>query len=176
MENVQDLVNEIRSTISQKTSSRKDEIKVMRAMLNDTNYKVGVYDKNGLSGYYCPAESAKSMVTSILHNSAGLSESEAGVLAKNYEFSKADAENMLDISKEFIGTYMHTNRKIAFGGREKSDISIGIKEIESSSRPFPKVVGVDSNGKKIYGRGVTEISGYESMKVYAPCPSWIKNK
>ena len=45
MENVQQLINEIHNSISQKTASRKDEVRVMRAMLNDMNYKVAEYDK-----------------------------------------------------------------------------------------------------------------------------------
>ena len=174
MEKVQELVNEIKSTISQKTSSNKDEVKIMRAMMNDTEYKVGVYAKNGMIGEYCPADSAREMAASILHGAAGLTEKESTVLANNYTFGKSEAKCVVELSKEFINTYMHTGRKIALGGRATSDISIGIKEIESSERPFPKVVGIGDDGKKIYGRGVTKVGAYDSIKVYSPCPAWIK--
>jgi hypothetical protein len=176
MENVQNLIDEIKSNLTQKSSSRKDEVRVMKAMLNDTTYKVDVYDKSGKCGEYCPAESAKQLVASVLQNSAGISNTEADALAKGYEFSSQDAENMIGISKEFVNTYVHTGRKIAMGGREKSNISLELKEVEATSRPYPKVVGIDSNGKKIYGRGMSKIGAYEGLKVNAPCPAWISEE
>ena len=175
MENVQNLINEIKTNLTQKSSSRKDEVRVMKAMLNDTTYKVGVYDKSGKCGEYCPAESAKQIVSSVLQHSAGISNTEADALAVNYEFGTTEAENMVNISKEFINSYVHTGRKINMGGREKSNVSIELKEIEASSRPFPKVVGIDNNGKKIYGRGMSKVGAYESLKITAPCPAWIDN-
>ena len=173
MENVQNLINEIKNNLTQKSSSKKDEVRVMKAMLNDTSYKVAVYDKSGKVGEYCPAESAKQIVSSVLQHSAGITSTEADALAKGYEFSSQDAENMIGISKEFVNTYVHTGRKIAMGGREKSNISLELKEVEATSRPYPKVVGIDSNGKKIYGRGMSKIGAYEGLKVNAPCPAWI---
>ena len=73
MENVQNLINEIKNNLTQKSSSKKDEVRVMKAMLNDTSYKVAVYDKSGKTGEYCPAESAKQIVSSVLQHSAGIS-------------------------------------------------------------------------------------------------------
>lgn len=175
MENVQNLINEIKDNLTQKSSSKKDEVRVMKAMLNDTSYKVAVYDKSGKTGEYCPAESAKQIVSSVLQHSAGISNTEADALAVNYEFETSEAENMVNISKEFINSYVHTGRKINMGGREKSNVSIELKEIEASSRPFPKVVGIDNNGKKIYGRGMSKVGAYESLRITAPCPTWIDN-
>ena len=38
------------------TKSQKDEIAIMKAMLNDTEYKVSVYGSNGtVESEYCPA-------------------------------------------------------------------------------------------------------------------------
>jgi hypothetical protein len=177
MEKVDELVKEIKGTITQKTSSKKDEVRVMRAMLNDDTFKVGVYDKGGQVAEYCPAEAAHDMVATIIESAAKVSSEEAKILAKRYEFGKKEAETMVDISKEFVmNTYLHTGRKIALGGREKSDISLSLKEIEPGTRPFPKVIGIDSDGKKLYGRGVAKVSGYDGVKVYAPCPAWIKRE
>ena len=175
MENVQNLINEIKDNLTQKSSSKKDEVRVMKAMLNDTSYKVAVYDKSGKTGEYCPAESAKQIVSSVLQHSAGISNTEADALAVNYEFGTTEAENMVNISKEFINSYVHTGRKINMGGRERSNVSIELQELEASSRPFPKVVGIDNNGKKIYGRGMSKVGAYESLKITAPCPAWIDN-
>ena len=49
---VTELVNDIKSNLSQKSASRKDEIKVMQAMLNDTSYEVNIYGKDGAEGVY----------------------------------------------------------------------------------------------------------------------------
>lgn len=174
MEKVQELVKEIHSVITQTTGSKKDEVRVMRAMMNDDTYKVDVYDKSGKVDTYCPAQSARAMAASIIAGATKITADEAAALAKNYEFKRAEAEAMVDMSKEFINTYVHTGRKLPLGGRAKSDVSLSIKPIESGSRPFPKVTGTDSKGNKIYGRGIAKVGAYESIKVIAPCPSWIK--
>lgn len=175
MEKVNELLKEIKGTITQKTSSKRDEIRVMHAMLNDDTFKVDIYDKSGKTGEFCPAEAAREMAAAVIEKAAKVSAEEAKILAKRYEFGKKEAENMVDISKEFVmNTYPHTGRKIALGGREKSDISLALKEMEPGTRPFPKVIGIGADGKKMYGRGIAKVGAYESMKVYAPCPAWIK--
>ncbi len=176
MEKVNELVKEIRGVITQNGGNKKDEVRVMQAMLNDDTFKVDVYGKTGKTGEFCPAEAARDMAASIIEKTTRIASDEAKILSKRYEFGKKEAEHMVDISKEFVlGTYLHTGRKISLGGREKSNVSIGLKEVEAGSRPFPKVVGIDSKGEKIYGRGVAKVNPYESIKVYAPCPSWIKD-
>ena len=47
-ESVKDLVKEIKTGLSQTSSSRKDEIRVMKAMLNDPSYEVDEYGKDGV--------------------------------------------------------------------------------------------------------------------------------
>lgn len=175
MEKVKELIKEIHSVITQTTGSKKDEVRVMRAMMNDDTYKVDLYDKSGKIGTYCPAESARTMAASIISGATKISVNEAEALAKNYEFKRAEAEAMVDMSKEFINTYMHTGRKLPLGGRTKSDVSLSIKNIDAGTRPFPKVTGVDAKGNKIYGRGLAKVGSYESIKVYSPCPSWVKS-
>lgn len=176
METVEQLIKEIHGVITQTTGSRKDEIRVLKAMVNDKSYKVDLYDKTGKYGSFCPAEAMQDMATSIVSSAAKITHDEARSLINNYEFKKNEVEDLLDISKEFVHTYLHTGRKLNLGGREKSDISLSLKTIESGTRSFPKMVGYDNNGKPIYERGVTKVDGYESMKVYAPCPSWVKKE
>ena len=176
MEKVEELVKEIHGTITQTTGSHKDEVRVMRAMMNDITYKVDVYDKSGATSQFVPSEAVRDMAASIISGATKVSIEEAKVLANNYEFKKNEAEVMVDTSKEFINTYIHTGRKISIGGRKKSDISFSLKEIEPGTRTFPKAVGVDKDGNTIYERGVTKVDGYESIKVYSPCPAWIKKE
>lgn len=178
MEKVNELVNEIRGVITQIGGNKKDEIRVMQAMMNDDTFHVDVYDKNGKTDQtFCPAEAARDMTATIIEKATRVAPDEAKILAKRYEFGKKEAEAMVDISKEFVlGTYLQTGRKISLGGREKSNVSIGLKEVSAGTRTYPKCIGFDANGKKIFGRGIAKVSPYESIKVYAPCPEWINTE
>lgn len=173
-ENVKDLVLEIKENLSQVNSSQKDEVRVMKAMLNDPSYKVGIYGKGGKEGEYCPREDAVSIVTSVLHNAVSMSNAEAEVIADKYEFTKNEASAMVNMSKEFINTYLQTGRKLPLGGREKSDISISGKEVKPSTTTYPVKVGFDENGEAIWGKGTKEIKAHMSAKIHAGCPSWVK--
>ena len=174
METVKGLLNEIKSNLSQTASSSKDEVKVMKAMLNDKEYKVDIYGKNGKEGEYCPAEDARKMVASVMSSSAKIPQSEAEKLMENYEFKKSEATSMINISKEFVNTFIKTGRKLPLGAREKSNVSLSLKEVEESTRTYPKKVGVNADGTDRYEKAETKISAHESVKVHAPCPSWVK--
>ena len=50
MDTVRELVNEINNTRTQTSASAKDEVRVMKAMLNDPDFKVDVYGKSGVEG------------------------------------------------------------------------------------------------------------------------------
>jgi len=173
-ETVKALIEEIKGTITQVTSSRKDEARVMRAMMNDTSYEVGIYSKEGKSDSFNPSKAVRAMVASAMSGAAKIPQNEAATLMEKYEFKRAEAENLVDVSKEFINTYVHCGRKLQLGGREKSDVAVSLKEVEAGSRPYPKQIGVDADGNKIFGRGEAFVQGYESLKVYAPCPPWVK--
>lgn len=174
MENVQDLLKEISNSITQTTSSKKDEVRVMRAMMNDTEYEVGVYGKNGEEGKLNPSKAIRSMVASAMSGAAKISTAEAQEMMAKYEFKRSEAEALVDVSKEFVHTYIHSGRKLPLGGREKSDISMCLKPVDAGKRTYPKCVGYDKQGNKIYGSGESHVNAYESMKVYGPCPSWTK--
>jgi len=173
-EDVKVLINEIKTNLSQVNSSQKDEVRVMKAMLNDPEYKVGVYGKTGCEGTYCPREDAIAIVTSILHNAASMPNAEAEVIAKDYEFTKNEATAMVGINKEFINTYLQTGRKLPLGGREMSDISISGKEVQASTKTYPAKMGFDENGEAIWGKGEKKIKAHMSAKIHASCPPWVK--
>ncbi len=100
MENVQNLIQTIREGLTQQNSSQKDEVAVMKAMLNDREYQVGIYAKEGQVGTFCPAEEARDMSASIISGATKIAIAEAKQLANEYEFTKNDAQNMVNISKE----------------------------------------------------------------------------
>ena len=76
---------------------------------------------------------------------------------------------LLNISKEFIHTYLETGKKLSLGGREKSDISFYKKTVDSYHISSPIL---QSDGS--YIRKGTIIPTYETIKVDNKCPSWIK--
>ena len=176
MEKVKELINEIKSNLSQVSSSQKDEVRIMKAMLNDKDFEVDVYDKEGVVGTYNPAKSTRAMMASVIAGTTRISNEEASALIENYEFKKSEAESLVNLSKEFVNTYLQTGRKLPLGGREKSNVSLVLKEIKEQPRRFPRKVGVNPDGTAKYDNGIVTVEAYESVKLVAPCPSWVSKK
>lgn len=174
MEKVKELIQEIRTNLSQTSSSQKDEVKVMRAMLNDKEYQVEVYGKEGLKETYCPAQDVRQMMASVMSSTTKVPVQEAESLMDSYEFKKNDASTMINVSKEFTNTFLQTGRKLPLGGREMSNVSLSLKEVEATTRTYPKKVGVNTDGSGRYEKAETNVNAHQSVKVHAPCPSWVK--
>ncbi len=173
---VEKMIKEIRDNLSQVSSSQKDEVAVMQAMLNDPTYKVGVYKKDGHDHDYCPAEEAREMIGRIISSTTKVGAQEAKALGNDYQFTKADATTMIGISKEFVNTYLQTGRKLPMGGRADSDSSLELKTVEAKTSGFPKKMGVGTDGKPIYKIEQTEVPAHSGIKSSSPCPSWIIKK
>lgn len=169
MSTTQKLIDDIKFSLAQKSSSTKDELEVMRCMLNDPDYAVTVYNKKGVCGEFNPCKEFRKMCASIIAGTTRIPIEEANAAMENYEVKKSDARVMIDLSKEFINSYSQTGRKIPLGGREKSNISLCIKRIPERSRSYPSRTGVTE-----YSRVDTTIPAHDSMKVYGPCPPWTK--
>jgi len=174
MDNLKEIIADIKNNLSQTSASRKDEVTVMRGMLNDTTFTVGVYGKDGLVDTYCPAEDARSMVAGILKGAAHVTNQEAIQLAGNYEFTNSDATSMVRISKEFVNVYLDTGRKLPLGCREKSDVSLAKKEVAESTKIYPVKIGVEADGSDKWGTGTKTVPAHESIKVFGSCPDWCK--
>lgn len=171
---VKSLLKEISSNLSQTSASRKDEVRVMQAMINDTSYTVDIYGKDGPEMSYNPARDFKSMAANIISKAAKVPAAEAEKLVENYDATKSDAQTMVNISKEFVNTFLHTGRKLPLGAREKSDVSLSLKKVESSTRLYPAKVGVNDDGSDRYAKTPTTVPAHESVRVHAPCPDWIQ--
>lgn len=171
---VNELISEIRDNLSQSSSSRRDEIRIMQAMLSDDSYEVHVYDRDGAYVPYNPAKDFKNMCASIMANATKISKAEAIQLMNGYEVTKSEASSMINLSKEFINTFIETGRKLPLGGRETSDISLSIKRIEATTRMYPKKIGVNDDGTDKYSTIPASIPGHTSIRVHAPCPTWVK--
>lgn len=173
MTKVSELVQEIRSNLNQTYSSTKDEERVMRAMLNDQEYSVGLYSKEGKVGEFNPSESARSMIASVISATTGVSKDEAQKLANDHVFRKSESQSFVDISKEFVNTYTQTGRKLPIGGREKSDVALSLKELPDRIVTYPKKIGVNPDGSSIYENGEVKVKAHNSLKVHSSCPEWI---
>ena len=168
------LLEEINGNLSQTSSSRKDEIRVMQAMLSDPTYEVTVYGRDGAEGTYNPTLDFRNMCASIISNAAKVPAAEAAQLMEGYSVRKGEATSMVNISKEFVNTFMKTGRKLPLGAREKSDISLSLKKVDATTRMYPQKIGVNDDGSDRYSKAPTTIPAHESIRVHAPCPSWVK--
>ena len=62
-ENTKALIEEIKKNLSQTSASQKDEVRVMKAMLNDKDYVIDLYSNEGKVGTYCPSRDARDMIS-----------------------------------------------------------------------------------------------------------------
>lgn len=162
-----ELIKNIKENLSQASASNKDEVAVMRAMLNDKNFKVTSYSNSGTTEH-CPAEEFRGMLSNVVSATTKISKAEAENLVDSYEAKKSDAETMVALSKDFTNSYLRTGRKINLGGTEKSNISIQLKEVKESVKRYPKKV---DGG---YVKAETKVPAHEGLTVTAPCPDWAR--
>lgn len=162
MENARVIIGEIKDRVQQKSSSRKDEITVMRAMLNDPTYQVGIYSKEGKIADYSPYADSRKMFANIIAETTKIASQEAQELSNAYEVTRSDASAMVNISKEFVNTYLTTGRKLPLGGRKMMDASLILKSVKERDKITP-------NSDK-----VTRIPAHEAVKAMCPYPTWLK--
>ena len=169
MSTVKDLIKDIELNLSQKSASQKDEVRVMKEMLNDPTYKVGEYTKDGKVGEYCPREDAEKIAASILSNGAKLPGPEAKSIASGYNFTATEANAMVNISKEFINTYIRCGRKLPIGGREDMNVALLFKKVEAQDKKLPS----NMLGGKVDKTNV-KIPAHATIKAQGGCPKWIR--
>ena len=166
---VQELINDIRENLKQKSASRRDEEAVMRAMLNDRNFVVKDWSSQET---HCPATEYREMVAGIIASTTKMPKVEACSIVDSYEVKKSDASTMVTLSEDFVNSALRTGRKINLGATEKSDISIQLKEIPETQKKFPMKTGVNEDGSPRYEKNETTIPAHEGLKVSSPCPKW----
>lgn len=167
--NVQELIQNIKDNLKQKSASRRDEEAVMRAMLNDRDFVVRDYSTHET---HCPSTEYREMVAGIISSTTKMPKVEACAVVDGYEVKKSDASTMVTLSKDFFNCALRTGRKINLGATEKSDISIQLKEIPETQKKFPMKTGVNEDGSPRYEKNETTIPAHEGLKVSSPCPKW----
>ena len=162
-----DIIKYVKSNVTQCSSSKKDEITVMQAMMNDTNFSVDVYSKGGKVDEYYPSRELRKVVTNVVASTTHIPVKEATELVNAYEFTRVDAAAMVNMSKEFVNTYLQTGRKLPLGGRKNSDIELMWKNIEDRTTEIPIK---SETGERMN----TFIPAHGGIKAINPCPEWLK--
>lgn len=132
------LIKSIKESTKQLGANRIDEVSVMTCMLNDKDFRVGIYDKSdGYIGSRCPANEATMFVKNIIQNATGLDSKDSLHLAESYNFTKKDATFLLSNMRDFMDTYMRTGRKFNILQNEFSEAAIYTKEVASVTKKVP---------------------------------------
>ena len=162
MEKMKELMAEIKEvTKKQKSANKINEIQVMKAMLNDPDFTVSVYDKNkGFIGTKNPHEEAVKFAANICTSITGIDSKSADELASNYEFTKKDAIFMVDTAKTFVQTYMETGRKLPIIQSETSQAELLVKHVEAKEKNIP--------GKS----ETTKVAAYDKVVCRSKCPKY----
>ena len=167
MTSAYDIIKDVKSNVTQCSSSKKDEITVMQAMMNDTNFSVDVYSKGGKVDEYYPSRELRKVVTNVVASTTHIPVKEATELVNANEFTRVDAAAMVNMSKEFVNTYLQTGRKLPLGGRKNSDIELMWKNIEDRTTEIPIK---SETGERLN----TFIPAHGGIKAINPCPEWLK--
>ena len=135
---LEQIISDIKRSTSQIAINKVDEVRVMKSMLNDKDFTIGIYDKNnGYIGQKSPHNEAVKFAKNIIAGSTGLDSKDAMHLAENYEFTKKDANFLLDNMRDFLYVYTGTGRKINIMQSAATEAAIFTKEIPASKKSVP---------------------------------------
>jgi DNA-binding NarL/FixJ family response regulator len=163
---LEQLVSDIKKSTNQIAINRVDEVRVMKAMLNDKDYTIGVYDKGaGYIGQRSPHDEAVKFVKNVVAGATGLDNRDAMHLAENYEFTKKDANFLLSNMRDFLYTYAGTGRKINVMQSATTEACLFTKEIAPSTKRVPDK---DNPGQT---KSVST-SGYTKLVSASKCPKY----
>lgn len=163
---LENLVSQIRKNAKQIAVNKVDEVSVMRSMLNDPEFTLGVYDKStGYIGQRSPHKEAISFVKDIVAGATGLDSKESELLANNYEWTKKNANFLVTNMKDFLNVYTSTGRKITVVQNADTEGSIYTKEAPSITKSIPDK---DNPGKS---KQVTTIP-YVKLVSQTHCPKY----
>jgi hypothetical protein len=154
---LEQLISDIKKNTNQIAINKVDEVKVMKSMLNDKNFSIGVYDRNiGYIGQKCPHNDAVKFVKGVIAGATGLDNKDAQLLAENYEFSNRDANFLLENMRDFLYVYTNTGRKINIMQSANTEACLYTKEVNSSIKQIPDK---DNPGKtrSIETKGYTKL-------------------
>lgn len=166
---LESLVQEIKNSTNQIAINKVDEVRVMKAMLNDKDFTLGVFDKAaGYLGQKSPHEDAVKFVKNVIQGATGLDSKDSKHLAENYEFTNRDANFLLNNMKDFLSVYTDTGRKINLIQNADTEAAVFTKHIESSDKLIPDK---DNPGKT----KKVKTASYTKLISTSKCPRYNKD-
>jgi hypothetical protein len=163
------LVKEINDSLPVKANgekvtsiSGKNERAFMRSMINDSEYLPERRDSKGVAYCATPAQDMRDLSADIISKAAKISLEEANKLVENHEFSNANADKLLNITKDFTLGYLETGRKLQIGAGDDYNISIAFKNVKEKENRSP------SNNQMV------KCPAHRTLRVYGKNPSWNK--
>lgn len=135
---LEQLVSKIKQEAKQVAINKVDEVLVMRSMLNDKQFTLGIYDKNqGYIGQRSPHNEAVGFVKNVISGATGLDRKDSEILAENYEFTKKDANFMLSNMRDFLTVYSTTGRKINVIQNANTEACLYAKPVDATNKRVP---------------------------------------
>lgn len=132
------LVSDIKKNTKQIAINKVDEVKVMRSMLNDPDFSIGIYDKSqGYIGQKNPHSEAVKFVKNIVQDATGLDSKDSMHLAEQYKFTNRDANFLLSNMRDFLYVYTGTGRKINVMQSSDTEASLFIKSVKATEKYIP---------------------------------------
>ena len=181
MKTFEDVYNEIKSNVTvtksgkpKKTFSRSDFDKMLKAMLNDTDYKAvycstknGEMVKNEVEVVKMFRASLKRLLTA-----SGVDAQEAENMAATYQFTNVDG--WYELFSEIIYQYMSAGKKFDFPTRETFKGSLTIKDVEKSIGTYRSIKkpGDKSPAKEFK----IETKSHQILEKKSKAPDWLKKK
>ena len=169
MSNLEQVISDIKKDLKQTSINKVDEVNVMKAMLNDKDFYIGVYDKGvGYVGQRCPHEEAVNFAKNIISGCTGLDGKDSRHLAENYQFTKRDATFLLTNMKDFLSVYTSTGRKIGVIQNATTEAALYTKEVSGGSKVVPD--------KEHPGSSKTiETQSFTKLVSVSKCPKYTDN-
>lgn len=130
---VNEVIKKYEEAAASSRANKGAEIEVMQAMLNDKEFVVNVYQSGSgePTSTVNPRANAVQLASSIIQ-STGISKDESQSLAENIEFDKKSAEAVVNISKDFLATYLPIGKKFEIAG-EKLNVGLTFKHVEEKT-------------------------------------------
>lgn len=172
--NTKELIKKINDNLKVKNNgervnsiSNKDEKLFMRSMINDKNYLPERRNNKGESFCATPYQDMRDLTVDIISKTTKISSKEAEELVQDYEFTNANADKLINLSKDFTIGYLETGRKLNIGSGEDYNISIALKNIKERDVRCPKK---NEKGEQV----LVKSPAHKSLKVWGSNPTWNK--
>lgn len=166
---LEQVIHDIKQNIKQTSVNKVDEVNVMKSMLNDPDFYIGVYDRNmGYIGQRSPHAEAVDFAKNIISKSTGLDGKDSRILAEKYEFDKKDATFLLTNMRDFLNVYTSTGRKINLIQNAETEAAVYIKDIPEGTKVVPNK-DPESGSREI------KTVAFKKLVSSAHCPKYKNN-